>query len=166
MIVGGKAIIIVGATGSGKSTLTKRLIAPVDVNRLFVYDVNAEYFPDEVLPDIDDFLLQVKGVRESVIVFEEATVFFSNRGSNKMMRKLLVGKRHSHNAIILLFHSIRAIPYYIFDLVNYIIVFHTNDEEKIVAEKFELLLPAYHATHGKKFVWGEPIEKYFKLVTI
>lgn len=166
MIVGGKAFIIVGATGSGKSTLTKRLIAPVDVNRLFVYDVNAEYFPDEILPDIDDFLLQVKGVRESVIVFEEATVFFSNRGSNKMMRKLLVGKRHSHNTIILLFHSIRAIPYYISDLVSYIFVFHTNDEEKIVAEKFPLLLPAYHATHGKKFVWGEPIEKYFKLVTI
>lgn len=166
MLTGGKAIIIVGATGSGKSTLIKKLLAPVDVNRLFVYDVNAEYFKNEPLPDIDDFLLQVKNVEESVIVFEEATVFFSNRGSNKAMRRLLVGKRHARNVIILVFHSIRAIPFYIFDLVNYVAVFRTNDEEKIVRERFELLVSAYTDVKDKQFIYGQPIENYYKLVRI
>lgn len=162
----GKAIIIVGATGSGKSTLVKRLIAPVDVNRLFVYDVNREYFPREPLPDFDQFLIGATKRRESVLVFEEATIFFSNRGNDKRMRQLLVGKRHAGNVIILLFHSIRSIPYYIFDLVNAVIVFNTNDDEPIVKEKYQMLLPAYKATHGKKFVWGQPLENYYKIVTL
>lgn len=166
MITGGKAIIVVGATGSGKSTFVKRLIAPVDVDRLHVYDVNREYFPDEPLPDIDDFLLSVSGVTESILIFEEATVFFSNRGSNKMMRKLLVGKRHSRNVVILLFHSVRAIPFYIFDLCNFVVLFHTNDEENIVREKFELLLPAFNEVKNKRFKWGEPLENYYKIIPL
>lgn len=166
MLVGGKAFIIVGATGSGKSTFVKNLIAPVDVNRLFVYDVNREYFPAEPLPDIDEFLTEVSRVTESVLIFEEATVFFSNRGNDKRMRSLLVGKRHARNVVILLFHSIRSIPFYIFDLCNYVVVFNTNDEEPIVKSKFELLLPAYNSVHGKKFVWGQPLENYYKIVTL
>jgi len=166
MLTGGKAIIIVGATGSGKSTFVKELITPVDVNRLHIYDVNREYFPDEPLSDFDQFLITATKLDESVIIFEEATIFFSNRGNDKRMRQLLVGKRHARNIIILLFHSIRAIPYYIFDLVNFVVLFNTNDEEPIVKEKYELLLPAYQATHGKKFVWGQPLKNYYKIVAL
>lgn len=145
------AIIIVGATGSGKSTLVKKLTKDVHPSRLRVYDVNAEYYKDRDLPDMKDFLLQISTETEVTVIFEEATVFFSNRGNNDMMRRLLVSKRHKRNAYYLIFHSIRSIPYYILDLVNYVAVFHTNDEEKLVKEKLPLLLKAYKAVHKKKF---------------
>lgn len=143
----GKAIIIVGATGSGKTTICKRLLANVHESRLLIFDVNneyADYLPDDYeLPDIDVFLDMADNARGRFILFEEATVFFSNRGNNAKMRKILVAKRHNENIIVLNFHSIRAIPHYIYDLVNYVFVLKTNDSETLVRTKHELLLPAF-----------------------
>ncbi|MCK9479766.1 MAG: ATP-binding protein [Firmicutes bacterium] len=142
----GKAIILVGATGSGKSTIVKRLLANVHEERICVYDVNAEYGlsePGKPLPDIQDFLDGVLPLYDRVLVFEEATVFFSNRGRSDKMVKLLVAKRHNRNTVMLCFHSIRAIPLYIYDLVNYVIVLKTNDPPELVKSKHEVLYAAY-----------------------
>jgi molybdopterin-guanine dinucleotide biosynthesis protein len=141
----GIAIIIVGTTGSGKTTISKRLCAEVHETRLLIYDVNGEYYDriDYELPDMDDFLDEAIKARERLILFEEATVFFSNRGSNAKMRKILVAKRHNENIIVLNFHSIRAIPHYIYDLVNFVIVLKTNDQNDLVLKKHELLYPAF-----------------------
>jgi predicted AAA+ superfamily ATPase len=115
----GQVCIIVGARGNGKSHFTKKMIRDVHTDRLWVYDVQGEYFnDDEPLPDIDDFLAAMEGKMETVQIYEEATVFFSNRGSNKVMRKILVGARHDRNLIVLIFHSIRSIPYYIYYLID------------------------------------------------
>lgn len=148
----GKVIIVVGASGNGKSTWLKTTTREVDTSRFFCYDVNAEYFDDDdPLPEIDDFLAEMNTKTDCVMVFEEATVFFSNRGSNKTMRQLLVAKRHRRNLIFLVFHSIRSIPYYIYDLVNYVVVFNTNDTEQIVKEKHELLFSAWQKVKDKPF---------------
>lgn len=144
-----KAAIIVGATGMGKSTLAKFLTKHVDKSRLIPYDVNGEYFPGVPLPDIDEHLKTVAGLTDCTFIWEEATVFFSNRGSNKIMRKMLVGKRHDHNVHLLLFHSIRSIPFYIYDLINFAFIFHTSDDENLVASKHPKLLAAYKAVHNK-----------------
>lgn len=140
---GGKAIVIVGMTGAGKSSYIKQLLTRVDESRLLVYDVQREYFPDEPLPDLDTFANTVKESTDSVAVFEEATIFYNNRGSNKIMREILVSKRHKNNIIILAFHSIRAIPYYIADLINYVVVFKTNDTRDLVSTRFPFLLEAF-----------------------
>jgi DNA helicase HerA-like ATPase len=166
MITGGKALIIVGMTGSGKSTLVKKYIAPVARSRLWLHDVNGEYFPDEPEIPIDDFITVAAKLRESVIVFEEATIFFSNRGSNKIMRDILVRKRHRHNCIILVFHSIRSIPVYIFDLCNYVTLFRTNDTEDLVRTKNPLLLNAFEKVKNKKFVYGLPVENFCETIKI
>lgn len=163
--MGGVGIIVCGMTGSGKSTFVKQLISGVDVDRLLVYDVNAEYFPNEPLPDISDFLKECIAAEETIQIFEEATVFFSNRGSNADMRRLLVAKRHQRNIIILLFHSIRSIPHYIYDLCNYVVLFRTNDNEQIVSGKHEVLLPAYNYVKNKKFIYGvTPLETCYRIV--
>lgn len=140
----GKAILIVGTTGSGKSTVIKRMIHKVHDSRLMVYDVNGEYFEGEPLPDVQDFLEMSLNTTDSVIVFEEGTAFFSNRGRSDKMTKLLVKKRHDRNFIIIVFHSIRFIPHYIFDLINYVFVLQTNDTTELVEKKHAILLSAFN----------------------
>jgi ABC-type phosphate transport system ATPase subunit len=141
----GTAIILVGGTGAGKTTLCKRLLARVHPSRHLIYDVNGEYYdPNEnALPAIDDFLAEAQRVRERVIVFEESTIFFNNRGRNDQMTDILVRKRHTRNIVIMVFHSIRAIPHYIFDLVNYVYVLKTNDTADLLRTKHGVLLPAF-----------------------
>lgn len=166
MKLGGKAFIIVGATGSGKSSLIKQLIKDVPLSSLQIYDVNGEYFPSSDLPTMEIFLKRQKSVKKSVIIFEEATIFFSNRGSNREMRELLVRKRHAENVIVLVFHSIRSIPYYIYDLCNLVFVFRTNDSLELVANKHELLLSAYKKAKQKIFVYGKNIMNYCETVKL
>lgn len=132
-----KAIIIVGGTGCGKTYFTKQLIKNVHKNALLVFDVNneyKEYYPYPFNPDIDDFLSKCSKVTNGVFLFEDATAFLSNRGRSDQLTKILVAKRHTKNTIILLFHSMRAIPKYIMDLSNMVVIFKTNDPEKKVAE--------------------------------
>lgn len=145
MIQPGKAIIIVGATGEGKTSLLRKLIYyhQIHTTRLEVYDVNNEWFPGKPLPDIDEFLIRVFPLKHRVIIFEDATSFFDTRSNDKMLKKMLVGKRHSHNCIILIFHSVRDIPYYIYTKCNYAIVLRTNDDDKLVQGKHPLLFDAY-----------------------
>lgn len=164
--IGGKAFIIVGATGSGKSTLIKSLIKPVPLSCLHIYDVNAEYFPRAELPRMEDFLKKAKTLKETVMIFEEATIFFSNRGSNKEMRELLVRKRHAQNCIILVFHSIRYIPFYIYDLCNLVFVFRTNDSDDLVISKHEILLKAHRKAQKKFFVYGKKVLDYCEIVKL
>ena len=157
MRIGGKAFIVVGMTGSGKSTLVKQMIKNVDVSRLWVNDVNGEYFPDRPYIPTDKFLEQTLKLQRCVIVFEEATIFFSNRGNVRDMRELLVRKRWTESVIIMIFHSIRTIPHYIYDLCNGVFVFRTNDARDLVAAKHERLLDAYDKVQNKVFKYpGEP----------
>lgn len=132
-----KAIIIVGGTGCGKTYFTKSLIRSVNKNALLVFDVNNEYsefYPFPFDPDIDNFLSKCMKVKQGVFLFEDATSFLSNRGRSDMLTKIMVAKRHTKNTIILLFHSFRQVPKYIFDLSNLVVIFKTNDPEYKLSE--------------------------------
>lgn len=145
-------IIIVGARGSGKSTIAKTLCSDVHPDRLYVYDVQGEYNTGDYdrLPSKDDFLTDVAGdrkkdipgVADSFIIFEESTVFFSNRGRDEKLTDFLVAARHDRNCIVLLFHSIRTIPLYVLDMANYAYVLQTNDVADTI-KRHELLFPAW-----------------------
>lgn len=144
---GGKAILVIGGTGSGKTTwIKKNIVSQVDATRLLVNDVNAEYTEyglAEINPEEpEQFARLVSVSTEIVAVFEEATIFYSTRGNDQLMRKILVGKRHRNNVIVLVFHSIRAIPHYIFDLINYVVLFRTADDEQLVADRYPMLYNA------------------------
>jgi len=135
----GKAFIVVGGTGSGKSHLIRQQLEGVNPGARMVFDVQQEYVDLYPYPLLDDevFLEATTRVQNAVLVYEEATIFFSNRGSSKLLRRVLVGKRHTGNTIFLVFHSLRAVPRYIYDLCTHVILYKTNDTESMVSTRFE-----------------------------
>lgn len=171
-MIGGKAIAVIGMTGAGKSTFVKRLITGVHPDRLFIYDVNREYYADDIpLPKISEFVNEVYTQREIVSVFEEATIFFSNKGGGESeeMKSILVEKRHRKNTIILVFHSVQAIPLWIKNLINFVVLLRTNDEENYVRLKFPTLLPALQdirAGRGDIIVTPNGLRLPYKIVQL
>ncbi len=126
--------LVIGGTGTGKTTFVKAMIrgkTPI------VYDVNAEYLNEYPFPFLrpGEFMQKVVSSENSIIVFEEATIFFNNRSHNSELEEMLVRKRHQHNYILLCFHSMRAVPRYVWDLCNYMTLFKTNDNEGFVKTK-------------------------------
>lgn len=133
-----KVFAIVGARGTGKTTFVKERLKNVNKNRIMIYDVNAEYteFYPYPFEDFQKFMQRTKDATNSILVYEEATIFFNNRGKDATMTNILVRSRHTKNVIFLNFHSLRSLPKYILDLINYIVLFKTNDTPSLV-EKFE-----------------------------
>lgn len=131
-----KAFLFIGHTGRGKSKAIKDFIKDLKCPK-YVYDINKEY-ENILMPslDIDEFTEKVQNKKNSIIIFEEATIFFSNKGRNKLIINLLVRKRHTKNIIILVFHSLRTVPINILELIDYIHLFATNDNPKLIEEKF------------------------------
>lgn len=130
-----KAILVVGCTGSGKTYFTKQLIQKADKNALMIYDVNneyADYYPYPFQPNIQLFLEKAKKVRSGVIVIEEATNFFAVNGRSVEMIELLIGKRHTKNTFILLFHSVGDIPRYLYRKCTDFVIFKTLDRDSDV----------------------------------
>ena len=142
-------ILNIGRPRTGKTTVTKNLLEKIceqgRMNDIIIYDVNDEYreFYNRPFVTYDEFIKKFERsknkpiIKNKIIVFEEATIFFSNRSEEQILKELLVTKRHTKNTIILNFHSIRSIPRYVCDLTNYIILFKTNDTEDIVKQKID-----------------------------
>lgn len=140
-----KAFLIVGMTGTGKTTEVKKLLSSFSGLK-YIYDLNIEYteYQKRNLPTIENFLIEVKKTSNSIVVFEEATIFFSSRGYVKEVVDLLVRKRHSKNIYIFVFHSIRSIPSYIFELIDFFGIKQTNDTlTRIQAFKSQALIEAF-----------------------
>jgi hypothetical protein len=135
-----KGHIIIGGTGRGKTTFVKKMLSHIAPERIEIYDVNKEYedFYKQSFLEFEDFMLKVKPLKNKFIVFEEATIFFNNRGCDKILVDMLVRKRHTNNYIILNFHSIRNVPRYVWDLCNIVTLFKTNDSEKKINDYFDL----------------------------
>lgn len=135
----GKGILVVGMRGSGKTTKIKSMLEKTHPESRLVYDINKEYLNLYKKPfvNFDLFTEQAIKVKHAFIVFEEATIFLSNRGSNQDIRQLLVQARHNDNTLLFVFHSLRSIPKYVFDLCDYVILHKTNDNEAVISSRFE-----------------------------
>ena len=134
--------ICVGRSGCGKTTLTKKMLdSRPSAMPCMVYDINNEYQSYYPYPftDFDVFLanLSDEKVRHTYIVIEEATIFFSTHSNYFDMKNVLVRARHTGNIIQLNFHSFSSIPKGIYNLLDYVIVFKTNDNEKSITERFD-----------------------------
>lgn len=134
-----KTYVIVGGTGTGKSTFAKRIIESEKKQgkKAYIFDVNNEYKGEDIEINFDKFLDECCKRKNSVFLIEEATVFVSNRQWDKRILEILVKKRHANNSIILLYHSLRAVPVNIADLANFFCIKKTNDNPQIIQTKFK-----------------------------
>src|SRR6185436_9997457 len=103
--------IVIGAPGQGKSPFVQKFI---EGRRCFVFDIQNEYGQRTKYPgqrpiglsdnvndlrarykgdDIEAFQLMCLQKRDTVLIFEEATIFFEGR-TGKLTRKLLVNRFH------------------------------------------------------------------------
>ena len=136
-------VIIAGATGQGKTTFARKLIAGLPQKKVFVFDVNNEFSEMEKTHgwkrhtqlDKKLFLSEVLEMRNTAVLIEDATGFFSSRVNEKMLQ-LAQGKRHTGNTYIFLFHSVYYIPENLQTFANYTVLFRTNDEPAKVFKKF------------------------------
>ncbi len=134
----GKAIIIIGGTGAGKTTFIKQRLKKVHPDAVYLFDINAEYKEVYKRPFVqfDKFTENANKLTDSIIVFEEATIFLDNKGSDSTLREMLVRKRHTRNTIFLVFHAFRFVPRYIYNLCNEIVVFRSNDDSGLLDSRF------------------------------
>ncbi len=135
----GKAILVVGARGTGKTTTNKSMVSKVHPTRRLVLDVNGEYtdlYPFDFI-GFETFSKKMTKVRGMFIVIEEATIFLDNRGKNGNVQDTLVMARHRDNTIVMSFHSFRTIPKYIYALCNMVILHKTGDTAEYIEDTFE-----------------------------
>jgi hypothetical protein len=132
--------IICGATQTGKTTFIKSLLKSVkNSESIIIYDINNEYkdfFPYPFI-NFETFSNKLTGIKNAVIVLEESTIFLNNRSCNYSITELLVRKYHNFNYIFFVFHSVRSIPRYIYELCNYITIFKTNDAPDLTARELK-----------------------------
>lgn len=130
--------ICIGRRHTGKTTFSKELLNKSKLPKV-IYDINNEYkdYYSEPFEDFDKFLDRIVELKGHYILIEEATIFFNPRGRFEEMINLIVRARHTKNIIQLNFHSFRSIPSNIVDMVDYITIFKTNDNEEIVEKKIQ-----------------------------
>lgn len=111
-----------------------------------VYDVNKEWGAPGPLPTMDKYLETATRSRDMLFVFEEATLFFDpTQGRSDELRELLVRRRHTGVALILLFHAIADVPRYVLRMVDTWIQYKTNDADDDLrrVKGFRALVNAY-----------------------
>jgi len=143
----GLALICVGRRRTGKTTFARNLLNSSKKDK-YIYDINQEFTDiyKEPFEDFESFMNRVVTLKNSHILFEEATIFFDTRSNFQQMKNLLVRARHTNNTIQLNFHSFKSVPKNIYNLLDYVVIFKTNDTEKDVKEKFDHpeLVKYYH----------------------
>ena len=87
-----------------------------------------------------EYLQIVRTKEYTTVIFEECTAFFKGRTPPNLC-EMIINKGHTINNYIFQFHSIRSVPPELLGLMDYVNLFKTNDNEEIVAQKDQKLLP-------------------------
>ncbi len=127
------SICVVGSTGVGKTTFVNSIIKDVHSSNIIKYDPFNEYEKGYNIK-IDNFLQL--DYKNKLIVVEEATSVLSFYNRIDII-KMLTRRRHNNVSSIFVFHSIRTIPVYVFDFLDGIVFFRTNDRRDIVEKKYK-----------------------------
>lgn len=160
-------ITLIGATGQGKSPFIRNYISG---KKCFVFDVQNEYgartkYPGQkpvnlsnnvadprsrfIIADTHEFIKLCAQKKNTICVFEEATMFFEGRTAEDM-RRLIFSKFHSGNNYILVFHSINSVPPRLFEATDYIVLFKTGDDMNRVKAKYSKLVPYFTTLNNKR----------------
>lgn len=122
-------------TGSGKTYMAKDIVRQAGVHKdaMLVFDTNnewREFYPYPFTADMDDFLNKAEKIKNGVIIIEDATSFLGTHSRSETLIRLLIGKRHSNNTYILLFHAFADLPKYIYRKCTHLVIFKTPDAQR------------------------------------
>ena len=152
--------IVIGAPGMGKSPFVKSMI---EKRRCLVFDVANEYgervkYKGQtpinlttdtkqirsrfIKMDLKGFVEACKTKRDTVCVFEEATGFMQGMLQLEVTQ-LMIGRLHTGNTYVFVFHSINSVPPRVLEMSNFVVLFRTNDIDINVARKAPRLYPYY-----------------------
>jgi len=153
----GLAYVLIGRRKTGKTTLSKKMLDERPKNMpVLVYDINKEYgkyYPQKFV-DFEVFLEMISDekVKNTYILIEEATIFFDTSSRFEEMKNILVRARHTGNIIQMNFHSWLSVPKNIFNLLDYVVVFKTNDTIQTIKMKYdnEQVIAAFHEARESK----------------
>jgi len=165
--------IVIGAPGMGKSPFVRSLI---EGRRCLVFDVANEYgtrvkYPGQtpvnlstdtrqprsryINMNLKGFLEACSQKRDTVCVFEEATGFMQGMLQLEVTQAM-IGRLHTGNTYVFVFHSINSVPPRILEMSNFVVLFKTNDIDKVVERKAPRLYKYYNALQskpaGEKFI--------------
>jgi len=159
----GQIILIVGGRGHGKTTWVRKFTTKAHPDALLMHDVSGmhkDYYKKPLLK-FNDFTKLLSSVEQCLFAFEEATIFVPH-SPNPDIKEACVTSRYRGNTILFVFHSLRAVPRYILDLSNKLILMKTNDTETLVETKFE----RPDLTQAYKRVNASPDKYAFEMITI
>lgn len=141
-----KVFLLVAHTGRGKSTYIKKLISEFPQMPKYIFDVQNEYkgAPNSEVENsfnIDEFINKASRKTGTMLIFEEATMFFDPKSINKtqsrVMKQILYSKRHTGNLIVLVFHTWADVPTFLIRSVDYFKIFYSQDIPADVKKKFK-----------------------------
>jgi len=122
-----KLVAITGNTGTGKTSYVKAIATRF--KRVAVFDINNEYKEFKLnFFDTVKLLTFLEKNKNILVIIDEATAFFSYRGYNNELNKLLQLRRHNNHFFIFIYHSNNFIPKYLRMYLNYLIVFKQNTD--------------------------------------
>ena len=142
-------IIIVGQKGTGKTTLSKKLLEQSKVPKKLVFDptgqeawqsyprINPAHLPywkkgaKRLFEEDTEEMLRLinQHVRDTFIVFDDASAYIDFIVKTEI-KSLLTRNRHHNNDLIYIFHSLRLVPVRLYEYASHLILFKTNDSEK------------------------------------
>lgn len=118
-----KIFVIVGGRGSGKTYFLENLLKPAntivfELAKTARWQGFTKYFFEDYLTG----KVTMKDIANKKIVFEDATSYISSNMRNTL-KTLTVYSKQCGCDVYLIFHSINIIPPFLWNLVNYIIMF-------------------------------------------
>jgi len=122
-----KLVAVTGNSGTGKTSFVKAIATRF--KRVAVFDINNEYKEFKLnFFNKDKLLTFLEKNKNILVIIDEATAFFSYRGYNNELNRLLQLRRHNNHFFIFIYHSNNFIPKYLRMYLNYLIVFKQNTD--------------------------------------
>ena len=132
-------VLLIGRPRTGKTRWTKTTAARMGFPILANDPVGEWGQRPLLLRQFVDAIEARKG-RPTTVVWEEATGYLSNVGGASKDRQRVVQaltqRYHYRHLNILVFHSLRAVPVWVMDYCDHMVLFKTADRPSLIADKF------------------------------
>lgn len=91
---------------------------------------------DDIDEDFERLIKHCSTLVNVSVIAEDCTTFLGSH-SHKLLKKLLVEKRHTNMQYFLLFHSFNRIPNFVYELSNWVVFGKTNESPEDIYQMFK-----------------------------